>query len=90
MEPHGTVLGIPYDFRVPSWRKLKSHYWNPEDERVFLPRAFGIGWDINLYQLRARYPRMFKALVVLTVAGTLLDWAVRYRRRRKKRRQKKR
>jgi hypothetical protein len=72
MDLHGEVHGIPYDFRFPSRAKLKSHYWNPEDERIFIPRAFGFGWDINLYQLRQSYPPLFYGLVVATVLCTIL------------------
>jgi uncharacterized membrane protein len=80
MELHGEVYGIPYDFRFPTWAKIKSHYWNPEDERIFIPRAFGIGWDINLYQLRQNYPPLFYGLVAVTVLSTIL----RFIKKRKK------
>lgn len=50
---HGQVLGIvPYDFRVPTLARVRERWWNPDDERIFTPREFGIGWSINLYQLR--------------------------------------
>ncbi len=88
MELYGRVLGIPYDFRAPTWEKIKSHYWNPEDERIWIPRAFGIGWDINLYQLRARYPRLFWALVAATAARTVMKWSKRRRKAREKREKK--
>jgi hypothetical protein len=48
---HGDVLGIPYDFRMPSIRRFRDAYWNPDDPRVFTPRDFGVGWAINVPRL---------------------------------------
>lgn len=45
---HGDLYGIPYDYRVPTVQKLRSTFWAPDDERLLLPRAFGIGWDVNV------------------------------------------
>ncbi len=50
---HGTVLGVPYDFRRPSGRRARAAWWNPEDPRLFTPRDFGVGWALNLARLRA-------------------------------------
>ncbi len=48
----GTVAGfVPYDFRVPSLRKLVRSFWNPYDPRVFTQPVFGVGWGINFYAL---------------------------------------
>lgn len=45
---HGTVeVPVPYDFRFPTLDRVRHSFWDPDDERVFLPRAFGIGWSIN-------------------------------------------
>lgn len=49
---HGSIFGVPYDFRVPTLARLKARWWNPDDERIFTPDFFGVGWSINLYQLR--------------------------------------
>jgi hypothetical protein len=50
---HGRLLGIiPYDFRPPSWARIKTELWNPEDPRIMTPHAFGVGWGINLYQVK--------------------------------------
>jgi hypothetical protein len=51
---HGRVAGVPYDFRPPTRDRLRERLWNPDDERIVTPRAFGIGWTINVYQLRRR------------------------------------
>ncbi len=43
----GRVLGIPYEFRPPTARRIAHRWWNLLDRRVLVPRAWGIGWDIN-------------------------------------------
>ena len=48
---HGTFMKLPYDFRVPSPQKFRQRWWNPEEERIVTPSAFGIGWGLNLYQV---------------------------------------
>lgn len=47
----GRVLGVPYDFRPPTLSRLRARWWNPDDPRVFTPRTFGVGWDLNIYRL---------------------------------------
>jgi len=44
----GTFLGIPYDWRRPTWARLKARVWNPDDPRLFTPKWFGWGYSINL------------------------------------------
>lgn len=88
MKLYGRVLGVPYDFRLPTWNKLKSHYWNPEDERIFIPRAFGVGWDINLYRFRERYPALFYTAVGLTILSQVVQTVVYMRKIMKKRQEK--
>ncbi len=51
---HGRALGVPYDFRPPTLDRLRQRLWNPADERVVVPHVWGIGWTVNLYQLRRR------------------------------------
>jgi hypothetical protein len=48
---HGTIFGIPYDFRSPSLDRIRRSWWNPDDPRLFTPRSFGVGWDVNLHRL---------------------------------------
>ncbi|MGH3050121.1 MAG: DUF5808 domain-containing protein [Gaiellaceae bacterium] len=43
----GKLLGIPFDWRRPSVERTKSRWWNPDDPRLFTPKAFGWGFDIN-------------------------------------------
>jgi hypothetical protein len=47
----GKLLGMPYDFRKPSLARIKSRWWNPNEKRFFTPKAFGWGYDFNLYRL---------------------------------------
>jgi Family of unknown function (DUF5808) len=50
---HGRLVRIlPYDFRPPSWARIKTELWNPADPRIITPHAFGVGWGINLYQVK--------------------------------------
>jgi len=46
----GRFLGMPYDWRRPTLAR-KSRLWNPRDPRVFVPKAFGWGYDINFAAL---------------------------------------
>ena len=52
--PTGRLLGVPYDFRFPTLSRLKERLWNPDDPRLITPRAFGIGWSVNAYELMRR------------------------------------
>ncbi|HJR45358.1 MAG TPA: DUF5808 domain-containing protein [Actinomycetota bacterium] len=49
---HGTVGGVvPYDFRPPTFERIKSSVWSPQDERLITPHPWGVGWTINLGRL---------------------------------------
>ena len=50
----GTFLGVPYDWRRPTVARVKSRWWNPKDRRLFTPKSFGWGYDINLARLLRR------------------------------------
>ncbi len=47
-------LGIPYDFRRPTWARIKERVWNPNDRHVFTSKGFGWGYSINFYELARR------------------------------------
>ncbi|HEX3299012.1 MAG TPA: DUF5808 domain-containing protein [Actinomycetota bacterium] len=48
----GRVGGlVPYDFRMPTLERAKSRWWNPQDDRLFMPTVFGVGWTINAARL---------------------------------------
>jgi len=40
-------FGVPLDLAPPSGEKVARSWWNPRDERLFVPRVFGLGWAIN-------------------------------------------
>ena len=50
-ERSGRFVGVPYDFRPPTLERLKCRLWNPDEERIFTPNVFGVGWSINFYRL---------------------------------------
>ena len=50
----GSFLGVPYDWRRPTIRRVKSRWWNPNDHRLFTPKPWGWGWDINVARLLGR------------------------------------
>jgi len=50
---HGKVFDlVPYDFRPPTWQRIRDAYWNPESDRLFSDRVFGVGWAVNLYRAK--------------------------------------
>ena len=51
---HGKFLGVPFEFRVPTVNRVRKRWWNPEDPRIFTPHVFGVGWSLNVYQVRGR------------------------------------
>jgi hypothetical protein len=50
----GTWLGVPYDWRRPTWTRIKRRWWNPRVNRLLTPRAFGWGYDIKVAALLRR------------------------------------
>lgn len=49
---HGKVADLfPYDFRMPTWDRIRHAYWNP-DGPILSPKAFGVGWDPNFGALK--------------------------------------
>ena len=52
---HDRLFGVlPYDFRFPTWTRLKQTLWNPQSDRIFVPQVFGVGWSVNLGGLLRR------------------------------------
>jgi len=46
------VLGfVPYDFRVPTFARVKERMWDPENSHLINPRVFGVGWTLNVGRL---------------------------------------
>ena len=47
----GRFLKAPYDWREPTDERVAARWWNPDDRRLFTPKAFGWGYDLNFYWL---------------------------------------
>ncbi len=61
---HGRVFAmVPYDFRPPTWHRIRDAYWNPESDRLFSDRVFGVGWALNLYRARTLMEDAFRRLM---------------------------
>jgi len=74
---HGRVGGVVlYDFRPPTWERIPSAYWNPESDRLFSDRVFGVGWAVNLYEARRLLQSGFDRLM-----GTPPPLSIRMSRR---------
>lgn len=43
-----TFLGMPKKWER---KKMFKNLWNADDDRVFPPKYFGIGWDLNFHAL---------------------------------------
>jgi hypothetical protein len=45
---HGKVFDlVPYDFRLPTFERLRNTYWSPAGA-IVSGKVFGIGWAPNL------------------------------------------
>jgi hypothetical protein len=44
---HGRFLGVPYDWRRPTRARVRERLWNPSNPRLFVPKVFGWGYDVN-------------------------------------------
>lgn len=61
---NGLVLGfVPYDFRPPTWERIRQSYWNEDDPRLLTTRVFGVGWGINFYRVRQLLETGFRQLM---------------------------
>jgi len=61
---HGKVGGIvPYDFRLPTWERIRLAYWNPDSDQLFNDRAFGVGWGLNLHRSKVLLADLFERLM---------------------------
>src|SRR5712692_2649511 len=60
----GRVFGVvPYDFRPPTWERIRNAYWNPDSDRLFSDRVFGVGWAVNLYRAKTLMEAAFENLM---------------------------
>ncbi len=44
----GRFGGVPIDLTPPTAERVAHTWWNPRDERIFVPRVFGLGWALNV------------------------------------------
>jgi ABC-type sugar transport system substrate-binding protein len=64
---HGKVIGfVPYDFRPPTWERIRRAYWNPEDPRLFTDKVLGVGWSINLNRASQLLEQGFRTMMGTT------------------------
>jgi uncharacterized protein DUF5808 len=60
----GRVFGVvPYDFRPPTWERIRQAYWNPDSDHLFSDRVFGVGWALNLYRAKTLLDGAFNRLM---------------------------
>jgi len=45
---HTRFAGVPIDLSLPTAERVAHTWWNPRDERIFVPRVFGLGWAVNI------------------------------------------
>jgi len=57
----GSVAGVPYDFRPPDLSNIARDFWNPESDKIFAPRAFGLGWGVNGAAVKRRIDDLIAA-----------------------------
>src|SRR5229473_8385448 len=60
----GRVWGVvPYDFRPPTLERIRTAYWNPDSDRLFTDRVFGVGWAVNLHRAKTLMESAFERLM---------------------------
>ncbi|MFI5283792.1 MAG: DUF5808 domain-containing protein [Candidatus Dormibacterales bacterium] len=61
---HGKLMDlVPYDFRPPTWERIRDAYWNPQSDRLFSDRVFGVGWALNFYRAKTLMSEVFERLM---------------------------
>ena len=50
-QPQGRFLGVPYNWDRPGFADLRESIWDPHDNRIFTPKTYGWGYNINLAAL---------------------------------------
>ena len=53
----GKLLGMPYDVRRPTRARIKERWWNRAEPRLFVPKVYRWGWDVNFARLLGRKPK---------------------------------
>jgi hypothetical protein len=57
MGKRGKFLGIPYDWRRPKASRFRRTLWNRDSRKVFVPKGYGWGYDVNFGALFPRRKR---------------------------------
>ncbi len=69
---HGKLGGVvPYDFRPPTWQRIRDAYWNPESDQLFSDRVFGVGWALNLYRAKTLMEDAYRRLMGMSPAVSI-------------------
>lgn len=55
-----TFLGMPMNWES---EKIFKTIWNKDDDRLFPPKAFGIGWTINFHAVGRKVGLIPKKLI---------------------------
>ncbi|GAB2464347.1 DUF5808 domain-containing protein [Jatrophihabitans fulvus] len=50
-------LGLPYNWERPRRGDARRSMWDPDDGRIFTPKRFGWGYNLNLHAVRDRLRR---------------------------------
>ncbi len=82
---HGKVGGVvPYDFRPPTWQRIRDAYWNPQSDHLFSDRVFGVGWAVNLYRARRLMEETYRRMMGAAPAAVSIRMTVRSESPKKK------
>ena len=45
---HGELFGrVPYDWRLPTAKRIRRALWQPRSRHLVQPTVFGVGWTLN-------------------------------------------
>ncbi|MGI8562086.1 MAG: hypothetical protein ACR2MZ_00760 [Candidatus Dormibacter sp.] len=72
----GKVFGlVPYDFRPPTWDRIRAAYWNPNSSSLLSTRVLGVGWSVNFHRASILLENGFRMLMGTGVATPVLRQA---------------
>jgi hypothetical protein len=75
---HGKVFGmVPYDFRPPTWDRLREAYWNSSSDRLLTDRPLGIGWAVNFFRAKQLLQAGFGSLMGGNVPAPVREYSRR-------------
>ena len=50
----GTFLGVPYNWNKPTLAREKKTWWDTENDKFVVPRAYGWGYAFNIAKLAGK------------------------------------